>query len=206
MTKPLSSLCLALFLIASPLSGNDPAVVVSRVVDGDTLVLSDGRRVRLIGVDTPEHHPSAKLRRDAARTQRDAAVIREAGKRATRFVRAIIEGREARIELDPVNKVRGHRDRYGRVLAYVRFKPVDCGELSPLVAEEVCGAVPYEEGFLNALILYAGYAHAYTRFPFKHLEEFRRLEREAREEGRGLWKEEDWRSQAPRAPKFASTP
>lgn len=32
-----------------------------------------------------------------------------------------------------------------------------------------------------------GYGHAYTRFPFKYLEDFRRYEREAREAGRGLW-------------------
>src|SRR5262245_39753543 len=33
--------------------------VVERVVDGDTLVLAGGDRVRLIGVDTPEtHHPT----------------------------------------------------------------------------------------------------------------------------------------------------
>ena len=34
-----------------------------------------------------------------------------------------------------------------------------------------------------------GYAHAYTRFPFKHMELFRHYERQAREAGRGLWAE-----------------
>ena len=33
-----------------------------------------------------------------------------------------------------------------------------------------------------------GYAHAYTRFPFKYLDEFREYERIAREEKKGLWK------------------
>jgi hypothetical protein len=33
----------------------------------------------------------------------------------------------------------------------------------------------------------AGYGFAYTRFPFARMEEFRRLEREAREQRRGLW-------------------
>jgi len=32
-----------------------------------------------------------------------------------------------------------------------------------------------------------GYGFAYTRFPFAYLEEFRRLEREARAARRGLW-------------------
>ena len=32
--------------------------VVARAVDGDTLELADGRKLRLLGVDTPElHHP-----------------------------------------------------------------------------------------------------------------------------------------------------
>ncbi len=45
-----------------------------------------------------------------------------------------------------------------------------------------------EDGtFLNAEIVKPGYAHADTRFPFKYLDECRRYEREAREQGRGLW-------------------
>src|SRR5690606_21770295 len=39
----------------------------------------------------------------------------------------------------------------------------------------------------GAELVKQGYAHAYTRFPFKYLGEFRKYEREAREEGRGLW-------------------
>jgi len=42
---------------------------------------------------------------------------------------------------------------------------------------------------LNAEIVKQGYGHAYTRFPFRYLEEFRRYEREAREAGKGLWEE-----------------
>jgi endonuclease YncB( thermonuclease family) len=41
---------------------------------------------------------------------------------------------------------------------------------------------------LNAEIIKQGYGHAYTRFPFDKMEEFRALEREAREAGRGLWR------------------
>jgi endonuclease YncB( thermonuclease family) len=42
---------------AAPIDGNYR--VVERVVDGDTLVMENGGRVRLIGVDTPEtKHPN----------------------------------------------------------------------------------------------------------------------------------------------------
>ena len=43
--------------------------------------------------------------------------------------------------------------------------------------------------FLNAEIIKQGYGHAYTRFPFKYMEEFRQYEKEAREAKRGLWAE-----------------
>jgi micrococcal nuclease len=60
----------------------------------------------------------------------------------------------------------GHEDKYGLTLAYVFL----------------------EDGtFLNADIIRQGYGFAVTRFPFKHLEEFRRLEKEARDNEGGLW-------------------
>jgi micrococcal nuclease len=40
---------------------------------------------------------------------------------------------------------------------------------------------------LNAEIIRQGHGFALTRFPFSRLEEFRQLEREAREQQRGLW-------------------
>jgi micrococcal nuclease len=63
---------------------------VQRVVDGDTVVLEDGERVRLIGVDTPEVHESEKLRRDAERTGHDVAVITALGKRASAFTEILV--------------------------------------------------------------------------------------------------------------------
>lgn len=73
----------------------------------------------------------------------------------------MVEGKRVRLEYDWER-----RDKYGRTLAYVYL----------------------EDGtFLNAEIIRQGYGFAYTRFPFKYLEEFRNLETEAREAGRGLW-------------------
>jgi endonuclease YncB( thermonuclease family) len=45
--------------------------------------------------------------------------------------------------------------------------------------------------FLNAEIIKQGYGFAETRFPFKYLEDFRRYEKEARENRRGLWKDSE---------------
>jgi len=132
---------------------------VVRVVDGDTLVVSpnpnpassEGDRVRLIGVDTPE---SVAPNRPVERF----------GKEASEFTRRLAEGRRVRLVFDPAQT----QDRYGRTLAYVYL----------------------EDGtFLNAEIIRQGYGFAYTRFPFAYLEEFRALEREARDARRGLWSE-----------------
>src|SRR5213080_4585388 len=130
--------------------------VVERVVDGDTLLLQSGERVRLIGVDTPE-------------TKHPKKPVEYFGKEASAFTRRIVERKRVRLEFDQANAARGHKDRYGRTLAYVFL----------------------EDGtLLNAEIIKQGYGHAYTQFPFSHLEEFRQLEREAREQGRGLWQPE----------------
>jgi len=46
---------LLLFLLLLTSGFQDSTTEVSRVVDGDTFLLNDGRYVRLIGIDTPEH-------------------------------------------------------------------------------------------------------------------------------------------------------
>ena len=77
---------------------------VARVIDGDTLVLDSGERVRLLGIDAPERgEPGA-----------DAA---------TSALREMAAGRRVRLERDG-------RDRWGRTLARVRAGGKDAsGEL-----------------------------------------------------------------------------
>jgi micrococcal nuclease len=72
------------------------------VVDGDTLVLSGGDRVRLIGVDTPE-------------TKHPGKPPEPFGQEAYEFTRNMVEGRQVQLRFDP----RESKDRYGRTLAYV---------------------------------------------------------------------------------------
>jgi micrococcal nuclease len=119
--------------------------------------------VRLIGIDTPEMHESAKLQRDSRRTQRDASAIQKLGRRAYEFVRQLAEGKRVSLEFDAER-----RDKYNRLLAYVYLK---------------------ENGmFLNAEIIKQGYASLLTIPPnVKYAELFQRLYRDARENRRGLW-------------------
>lgn len=84
-----------------PLSSKGP-FRVTRVLDGDTIVLDNGETVRLIGVDAPEiHHPEIPVQRF--------------GQEAAEFLRRFAEGFECTLEYEP-NDI---RDRYGRLLAYV---------------------------------------------------------------------------------------
>ena len=83
------------------------------------------------------------------------------GKEASEFTKNVVEGKKVRLEYDWQT-----RDKYGRLLAYVYL----------------------EDGtFLNAEIIKKGYGFAYTKYPFKYLDEFRKFEREARENKSGLW-------------------
>lgn len=74
---------------------------LERVVDGDTLLLANRARVRLIGVDTPE-------------TVQPGHPVEPWGPEATAFTRAFTERGTVRLQLD-----RERKDRYGRFLAYV---------------------------------------------------------------------------------------
>jgi micrococcal nuclease len=75
--------------------------LVARVIDGDTLDLADGRRIRLLGINTPEvaHHgrPGEPL-----------------GEQAKQFLKTQVEGKQVRLRYDLQ-----HRDHYQRWLAHL---------------------------------------------------------------------------------------
>ncbi len=79
----------------------DGQYFVERVVDGDTLVLSSGEKVRLIGVDTPE-------------TKHPTKPVEPFGPEASAFTKKAVEGRAVTLKFD-----REKYDRYQRLLAYV---------------------------------------------------------------------------------------
>jgi len=96
---------LALGLAGSSLVATSHAVGplyrVVNVVDGDTIVLENGERVRYLGIDTPE-------------TSDPGRGIECYGPEATERNRHLVEDRLVRLEADQSN-----RDRYGRLLRYV---------------------------------------------------------------------------------------
>ena len=77
----------------------DEQHLVRHVLDGDTIELANGDRVRLIGVDTPEFNRG-----------RPEPFAEE----ATRFTAAMVQGKVVRLKFD-----RERLDKYRRVLAFV---------------------------------------------------------------------------------------
>ncbi|MFY0583516.1 thermonuclease family protein [Cystobacter fuscus] len=90
------------------------------MVDGDTVVLQSGERVRYLLVDTPE---STGGKRDCF------------GAESRDFNRSLVEGRVVRLTYGEACT-----DRYGRLLAYVS---VDGREVNSLLAQEGYACVLY---------------------------------------------------------------
>jgi micrococcal nuclease len=71
---------------------------VTEVIDGDTIIVEGGYRVRYIGIDTPETYPEAEA----------------FGIEAWQANRSLVEGNEVRLEKDV-----SETDKYDRLLRYV---------------------------------------------------------------------------------------
>jgi len=153
--KTLTYLLLLSILFQAPVLSIENTYIVTRTIDGDTIELSNGEHVRLIGIDTPESRDNPKLKRDATWTGQDKQAIITMGKRATEFTKKLVEGKQVRLEFD-VQQM----DKYGRLLAYVYL----------------------EDGtFVNAEIMKAGYAQVMTIPPdVKYQDLFLKLQKEAR--------------------------
>ena len=78
-----------------------PVVTVRYVIDGDTVDLDDGRRVRLLGIDAPE----AGFQNKTAEPWSEES---------TAWLRDRVEGRNVQLRIDS-----GEKDRYGRTLAWI---------------------------------------------------------------------------------------
>ena len=137
---------------------------VKRVVDGDTLLLTNGERVRLLGIDAPESRADPRAQKQGEMEGKDLKTIISMGKRATKFVQDLVRpGDQIRIEFD-IEK----RDRYGRLLGYVYL---------------------LNGKMLNEEIVKAGYANLLTHPPnVKYQERLLSAYKEARKNKKGLWK------------------
>lgn len=87
--------------LGQKVNDSDETFLVKRVVDGDTIELDNGEKVRYIGINTPE---SVDPRRK----------VECFGKEASVYNKELVEGKEVRLERDI-----SERDTYGRLLRFV---------------------------------------------------------------------------------------
>ena len=131
---------------------------VSRIVDGDTIVVTRGserQKVRLLGIDTPE-------------SVRPDSPVECFGPEASDFATGVLQGRAVTLESDPTQ---GEMDDYGRRLAYVWY--VDAAGKAVL---------------FNVQTIAAGMAREYTyEAPYMRRDAFIAAQQEARSANRGLW-------------------
>jgi micrococcal nuclease len=130
---------------------------VTRHVDGDTVRLE-------FDSPPPQIQKSETVRLigvDTPETVHPRRGLEFFGKEASDFTKKALWGKTVYAAFDW-----DLRDKYGRLLVYLYTAAGSCH---------------------NAELIKQGYAHAYTRFPFQFLEEFRLLEETARKARRGLW-------------------
>lgn len=126
---------------------------VERVIDGDTIEIEGGQKVRYIGIDTPE----------TVDPRRPVGCF---GKEASEENKRLIEGERVLLVKDVSDT-----DKFGRLLRYVYINAED----NKII-------------FINDHLVRQGYARASTYPPdVKFTDRFLQAEREAREDGRGLW-------------------
>jgi len=92
---------LIIFIMYNYFQQESGQYVVKTVIDGDTIVLSNGEKVRYIGFDTPEFQSF----------QKKTEIFAEEAFQANR---KMVENRKVKLEYDAQQ-----RDQYGRLLAYV---------------------------------------------------------------------------------------
>jgi micrococcal nuclease len=131
--------------------------LVSHVVDGDT--------VDVFRDGSPEEERVRLLGVNTPETVDPRRPVECFGKMASAFTKETLEGKRVRLEEDPQAD---ERDKYQRLLRNIILS---------------------DGTDFNAMLVARGYAYAYTSFPGSRIRkaELTRLEREAREEGRGLW-------------------
>lgn len=93
-----------------PLTLEGERVLVTKVIDGDTVELENGTRVRLIGIDTPE-------------TKDPRRSVQCFGKEASNETKKLLEGKVVILQKDV-----SETDKYNRLLRYI-FLPLDNGQI-----------------------------------------------------------------------------
>jgi micrococcal nuclease len=132
---------------------------VSRVVDGDTLEMSDGRKIRFLNVDTPE-------------TVKPNAPVMCYGENAKNKTKSLIENKTVWLNYD-----RAKQDRYARDLRFIYLNEEDAIKQN---IDNSVNAILVKEGLARSV----AYAPNKT-----YAKQFDALMQTAQDNKKGLWKE-----------------
>ncbi|MCC6934545.1 MAG: thermonuclease family protein [Candidatus Yanofskybacteria bacterium] len=130
-------------LTATPKPAPSGMVLVAKVVDGDTIEIDGGARVRYIGINTPE-------------TVDPRRPVQCFGKEASAFNKKLVEGAYVRLVRDISDT-----DKYGRLLRYV-YLPDGTFVNLELVARGYAQASAYPPDIAHAKEFAAAQADART--------------------------------------------
>jgi micrococcal nuclease len=100
---------------------------------------------------------------DTPETKKPNSPVECFGKAASDYAHKLMDNQSVRLEADPINT---NRDRYDRLLRYVYLK---------------------DGRMVNSEMIKQGYGFAYLSFPFTKSDEFRQIQKQARETEQGLW-------------------
>lgn len=169
----------------------DSTDTVTRVIDANTLLLKSGVQVRLVGVRGPSPYDKGWNEKLAKDQGLKPAALGEYAEKAKEFAKYLVEGKTVRIELDPDQAPFDHKDREGRLFAYVWFtSPVFASPPEWLVIDPEVSETKFKyDALLNAALVRSGFAAMETGWPFSFGGKFMSLQAEAETNGRGIWKE-----------------
>ena len=119
MRKLAVLMMLGLNFTVPPVTHASPLYSVTKIYDGDTITLSDGMKVRLLQIDTPDLSPAECYGEDARQA-------------LTKLIN------QSKITLK-ADKISDDKDRYGRLLRYVYAGKVNLN----LKLVEIGAATPY---------------------------------------------------------------
>lgn len=152
-----------LCLLISPLSAQQLSGTVSWIYDGDSLLVEDIGKIRLLGIDTPESKDSPRDHYYSRNFGIPSKHLRKIARQAKRFNIEQLKGQQVQLVFES-DKV----DKYGRKLAYLYLPD---GRL------------------LNRLLLEKGLASVFRRYQFDRKKDFLAAERAARQAQIGLWQQ-----------------
>ncbi|MBU4306178.1 MAG: thermonuclease family protein [Candidatus Omnitrophica bacterium] len=140
-------------------------IQVKEVLEGDTLLLENGKQLKLLGVDTPENQKCTKLLSDAKLSGIQTEVLEVMANEALQFTRNMVEGKRICVEFEETQA-----DRYGTLLGYVY-----------IIGEDV---------FLNAEIIKQGYTPLVNlALCLRYQDLFKELHEDIVSKSSGVWKQ-----------------